>query len=149
MKISGKKLLISLVTVIVASIISYKFPLENYIALIPVSSFYAYSNWNWYPYWRIAFINSFIWLLSAIGYVLGYELAFCFMILSSIPFVIFHYLSLGQVVKYGVKINIAPFLFFEGKYSDMHLDLGQVVAVLTIIASIVEVVKRRHALKVT
>ena len=141
MRLSGGslRLLIAIISTAALSLASYLVPLEDYVALIPVS---MWKGFSWYPYWRVAFVNSLLWIFSALGYVAGLEPLIYLMSTTSVAFTAFHYLSLYHVVRYGVKISFMPFLLLEGPHLDAHLDLGQLIPVLTLITIVLRLRRR-------
>ncbi len=103
-------------------------PLENILSEFPFQYVFP-----WYPPWRGALVSFIIWVTA--GFVLSEKREWSKLIFggSAASFTVFHYISLIEVVMKGYAVAIYPFFYTVGE-SPLHVDLAQVILVLTAIA---------------
>jgi len=102
-------------------------PFENILSVYPVPSTFI-----WYVPWRGATASIILWLLSGALYSDKRYWLKEFFLGSAVSFVAFHYWTLF-IVSTRAPVTVAP-LFFTVGNSPPTLDLGQLVAILTLLA---------------
>lgn len=117
-----------LIAPVVLSAIATMLPIENFLSEFPFERVFP-----WYPPWRGALISFLLWI--AAGLVLSDKRRWTklFFIGSAASFAVYHYFSLAETVLSGHPVALYPLFYVVGE-SPPHIDLAQVVIILTVYA---------------
>ncbi|MCD6368814.1 MAG: hypothetical protein J7L38_03345 [Thermoproteales archaeon] len=123
--------LFTLIFITVASIIAWGLPIEDYLSTYPF-----FMRFKWYPAWRVALVNFFIWITLIILYTASMPELLYPILLSAVFFVFFHYLCIAISSTAGYSYGFLPFIYYvtwKNGMKTFYLDLGQVVGVVTVL----------------
>ncbi|RLE81169.1 MAG: hypothetical protein DRJ36_01570 [Thermoprotei archaeon] len=121
-------MIFSLMIIAVLTIVSWSIPLENYLSTYPF-----YRRFPWYPYWRVALVNLFIWITVALLFSSNTRLFVYPLVFSMALFTVFHYLMILTAIQEGYIFGISVLVFYSvwEKKTLYYIDLGQIVPLLT------------------
>ncbi|RLE87412.1 MAG: hypothetical protein DRJ49_06455, partial [Thermoprotei archaeon] len=91
--------------------------------------------------WRVAVVNFVLWLLSLVLYLCEVREVSIMLLVSGIIFVVAHYYMIFTILKSGYRIIIGPLVFYTNYHEsilDIHLDMGQVISIVTAIVFLYE-----------
>ncbi len=117
-----------LVAPVVLSAVAAMIPIENFLSEFPFEHVFP-----WYPPWRGALVSFLIWI--AAGLVLSERRRWTKLLFigSAASFVVYHYFSLVETALSGHPVALYPLFYVIGE-GPLHVDLAQVVVILTLYA---------------
>jgi len=119
----------TLVTLLLATLAA-AIPLEDKVCI----EYCPYPKYPWMPFWRVAVVMFFSWLIAASFASRERMVLTWFTLMSMVAMAIAHYFQLALIVfTRNVEVALYP-LFYTIKTTGgqtLHLDLAQVVIVVT------------------
>jgi len=130
--------IIPIITFILSIYVYYtplKYSIENYLSIYPMPRVFP-----WYPFWRMALVFFLAWIIVLFFYLLDILFLKYDLLVLGIFFSILHYLS---IINYNVRIYPLFFLVIHKYGGDLHVDLGQIILILSTLPFISSRFKKR------